>query len=78
MVGVFSFFYIALPGFMPALPQQVGVQEQRSDPSKGDAERLKKPTKYSDVPAKGEFENNSNELSSDPQRRTARLRSPDQ
>ena len=57
---------------MQALPQQVSVQEQRSDPSKGDAERLKKPTKYSDVPAKGEFKNNSNELSSDLQRRVVR------
>jgi len=72
VVAVFSFFYIALPGFMQALPQQVSVQEQRSDPSKGDAERLKKPTKYSDVPAKGEFKNNSNELSSDLQRRVVR------
>jgi hypothetical protein len=72
VVAVFSFFYMALPGFMQALPQQVSVQEQRSDPSKGDAERLKKPTKYSDVPAKGEFENNSNELGSAQQRRVVR------
>jgi len=74
IVPVFSFFYIALPGSMQALPQQASVQEQRSDPNKGDAERLKTPTKYSDVPAKGEFENNSNELGSDKQRRAVRER----
>jgi hypothetical protein len=70
-VAVFGFFYMA-PGSMQALQQQASVQEQRSEPNRADEERLKKPTKYSDVPAKGEFENNSNELNSDQQRRAVR------
>lgn len=70
-VAVFGFFYMA-PGSTQALQQQASVQEQRSEPNKADEERLKKPTKYSDVPAKGEFENNSNELGSDKQRRAVR------
>ncbi|HTG27975.1 MAG TPA: hypothetical protein VK818_07100 [Methylomirabilota bacterium] len=72
VAAAFSFFYIALPGSMGAVPQQEVVRDQQSDSKKVEAERLKKPTKYSDVPAKGEFENNSNELGSDQQRRVVR------
>jgi hypothetical protein len=71
VVAVFSFF-MALPGFMQALPQQEVVRDQQSDSKKVEAERPKKPTKYSDIPAEGEFENNSNELGSDQQRRVMR------
>jgi hypothetical protein len=70
-VAAFGFFYVA-PGSMQALQQQPSLQEQQSEPNRADEERLKKPTKYSDVPAKGEFENNSNELGSDKQRRAVR------
>jgi hypothetical protein len=72
VVAVFSFFYMTLPGFMQALPQQEVVQDQQSDSKKVEAGRFKKPTKYSDIPAEGEVENNSNELGSDQQRRVVR------
>ena len=73
VAAVFSFFYIALSAAMEeAVPQPEVVRDQQSNSKKVEAERPKKPTKYSDVPAKGEFENNSNELSSDRQRRTVR------
>ncbi len=64
---------IALPSSMWLLPPQASAQNQQNDSEKGDAERLKKPTKYSDVPAKGEFQNNhSDELVSDEDRRVER------
>lgn len=70
-VAVVVFFYMA-PGSMPGL-QQASVQEQRSGPNGADEERTKKSTKYSDVPAKGEFnDNHSNELVADQDRRVVR------
>ena len=71
-VAVFGLFYMA-PGPMQALQQQASGQEQRSEPNRADEERLKKPTKYSDAPAKGEFnDNHSNELVADQERRVVR------
>jgi len=72
VVAVFGFFYM-VPGSIQALQQQASGQEQRSEPKRAEAERLKEPTKYSDVPAKGEFnDNHSNELASDQERRVVR------
>jgi hypothetical protein len=59
---------ITLPLSMPDLPPRASAKNQQSRPKDYD----KKPTKYSDVPAKGEFQNQSSELPSDQERRVVR------
>jgi hypothetical protein len=49
-----------------ALPPQANAQQNKLKDSD------KKPTKYSDAPAKGEFQNQSSELASDQERRVVR------
>jgi hypothetical protein len=41
VAAAFSFFYIAFPGSMQALPRQTSAQEKRIEPNKEDADALK-------------------------------------
>ena len=65
VLGLFSTLYVTLS---VALPPKANAQNQQSRLKDDD----KKPTKYSDVPAKGEFQNQSSELASDQDRRVIR------
>jgi hypothetical protein len=59
---------IGLPESLQALPPKANAHNEQSQPKDYD----KKPTKYSDAPAKGEFQNQSSELASDQERRVVR------
>ena len=59
---------ITLPSSIRALPPKANAHTQQSQLKDYD----KKPTKYSDAPAKGEFQNQSSELPSDQERRVVR------
>jgi hypothetical protein len=59
---------IGLPESLQALPPKANAHNQQSQLKDSD----KKPTKYSDAPAKGEFQNQSSELASDQERRVVR------
>jgi hypothetical protein len=59
---------ITLPLSIPDLPPNANAHDQQSQLKDYD----KKPTKYSDAPAKGEFQNQSSELASDQERRVVR------
>jgi hypothetical protein len=62
---------ITLPLSIPDLPPKASAKNQQSQP-KNSTDYDKKPTKYSDAPAKGEFQNQSSELASDQARRVVR------
>jgi hypothetical protein len=62
---------IALPSSIPDLPPKANAHNQQSQP-RNSTDYDKKPTKYSDAPAKGEFQNQSSELASDQERRVVR------
>jgi hypothetical protein len=62
---------ITLPLSILDLPPKASAKNQQSQP-KNSTDYDKKPTKYSDVPAKGEFQNQSAELPSDQERRVIR------
>jgi hypothetical protein len=59
---------ITLPSSIRDLPPKANAHTQQSQLKDYD----KKPTKYSDAPAKGEFQNQSSELPSDQERRVVR------
>jgi hypothetical protein len=59
---------ITLPSSIRDLPAKSNTHDQQSQLKDYD----KKPTKYSDAPAKGEFQNQSSELASDQERRVVR------
>ena len=62
---------LTLPLSIPDLPLKASAENQQNQP-KNSTDSDKKPTKYSDAPAKGEFQNQSSELSSDQERRVVR------
>src|ERR1700704_5603367 len=59
---------ITLPSSIRALPPKANAHNQQNQLKDYD----KKPTKYSDAPAKGEFQNQSSELASNQERRVVR------
>jgi hypothetical protein len=63
---------ITLPSSIPDLPPKASAKNQQSQAKNTAADYDKKPTKYSDAPAKGEFQNQSSELASDQERRVVR------
>src|SRR5580692_12003371 len=63
---------ITLPSSIPDLPPKASAKNQQSQAKNTAADYDKKPTKYSDLPAKGEFQNQSSELASDQERRVVR------
>src|SRR6202162_6513933 len=64
---------ITLPLSIPDLPPKASAKNQQSQLTNGTKDYNKKTTKYSDVPAKGEFQNNhSDELVSGQDRRVVR------
>jgi len=63
---------ITLPSSIPDLPPKASAKNQQSQLTNGTKDYNKKTTKYSDAPAKGEFQNQSSELASDQERRVVR------